>query len=101
MKINIERSGGFAGLNNTFSADESELASSQVDQIKALLKNSKSFDPTSSPLPKKGAADYFTYKITIQDDDQTHTVNTTDVTMPPELRTIVDLVLKKSNKKIA
>ena len=101
MKIKIERSGGFAGLNKNFSADDSSLESSQVDQIKELLRSSKFFGLQSSPLPKKGAADYFTYKITIQDSDQTHTVITTDVTMPPGLRPIVDLVANKSNKKIA
>ena len=98
MKIKIERSGGYAGLNNTFSADDSILGSSEVHQIREWLKNSKFFDLPSSPLPKKGAADYFTYRITIQDNDQTHTVNTTDVTMPLDLRPVVDLVLNKSKK---
>jgi hypothetical protein len=95
MKITIERSGGFAGISTTFSADDGTLNLAEKQQLERLLRSSKFFDmPLESPAAKtRGAADYFIYRITVEKDPgKSHTVETTDVTMDQSLRSIVDIL---------
>ena len=108
MKITVERSGGFAGLSNTFSADETTLTASEKQQIENLLRNSKFFKSTSKvknsaddESDSKGAADYFVYRITIENDDgKVSTVEVNDMTMDSQLRSVVKTVEEKQKEEL-
>jgi hypothetical protein len=103
MKIHFERSGGFAGNAppTTFTADSNSLSFDEKDRLRNIIDNAKFFDlPSETPLPRRGA-DYFKYKITIESDDpkKSHTIETNDMTMPSELRPLVNYLKDKTKSK--
>jgi hypothetical protein len=98
MKIDFERSGGITGMVTNFSADTNSLSPDEAHQIHELINNARFFDiPSESGSPqKKGAADYFEYIITVEKEGgQTHTIKTTDITMPPALRPVINFLARK------
>jgi hypothetical protein len=102
MKIHFERSGGFAGISTATTVDYSSLPFDEQDRLRNLIDNAKFFDlPSETPLPKKGA-DYFKYKIMIEMEEnnkKSHTVKTNDMTMPSELRPLVDYLQNKTKSR--
>ncbi|HEU4444592.1 MAG TPA: protealysin inhibitor emfourin [Nitrososphaeraceae archaeon] len=101
MKIHFERSGGFAGIRTTFTVDSNSLSFDEKDRLRNIIDNSKFFDlPSETPLPRRGA-DYFKYKITIESADpiKSHTIETNDMTMPSELRPLVNYLKDKTKSK--
>ena len=103
MKVYLERSGGFAGMVTTTSVDTQTLSPNEAHEIQKLMENSHFFElpsqPPQSSKAKKGAADYFTYKITVQDSKRQHSVQFNDINMQPKLRPLIDLLVKHSQKQ--
>src|SRR5215467_9537274 len=97
MRIRFERSGGFAGLPTTLEVDSSSISLNEQSRVKAMIDTAKFFElPLDTPLPKN-AADYFKYKITIENNEngKSRTITTNDMTMPSELRPLVDYLESK------
>jgi hypothetical protein len=97
MKIKFERSGGIIGTTINFSADTDLLSRSEADQIQQLIDNARFFElPSESAPPPKGAADYFEYVVTVEKEgSQQHTIKTTDITMPPTLKPLINFLTNK------
>jgi hypothetical protein len=100
MKINFERSGGFAGMLTTVSVDTSSLPSEQAAQIQNMVEDANFFNLSSAPPPpKRGPADYFKYKITLEaEDGRKHTVECTDIAMQPSIKPLIDFLGKQVKK---
>ena len=102
MKVYLEKSGGFAGMVTSTSLDTQTLPPSEAHEIQNLIENSHFFDlPSRSPQSsksKKGAADYFTYKITVQNDEKEHTVQFSDLNMQSKVKPLIDFLVKHSQK---
>ena len=104
MKIHLERSGGFAGMIMSYTVDTDNLSSKEADELQDLIKKSQFFNLSSdslekaSPKTKKGAADYLSYKVTVQDGDRQHTLEWNDLSMQPSLKRLVDLLVKHAKK---
>jgi hypothetical protein len=96
-KIYFERSGGFAGISSNITIDTHSLPSDEANKIQGMINNAKFFDlkKSSSPPPKR-AADYYKYKITIQTEEEgtQNTIETNDITMPSELRPLINHLVK-------
>jgi hypothetical protein len=103
MKVYLERSGGFAGMITTTNVDTQTLPPGEAHEIQSLIENSHFFVlPSQSPQTsktRKGAADYFTYKITVRDGNSEHSVQFNDINMQPKLRPLIDLLVKHSQKQ--
>jgi len=102
MKIYFERSGGFAGTNDSIVLDTTSMTPDEVKHVQQLVDNSNFFNlPSKSPAPKAGSADYFHYKITVQEDQREHKVQTNDITIPQELEPLINFLQEKvqSGKK--
>jgi hypothetical protein len=100
MKIYFEQSGGLAGTLIAVTLDTNSLPAEDVNRIQNIVDNTKFFDlPPKSPPPKPGAADYFQYKITIETEQQKHTVETTDVTMQSELKPLIAYLRGKAKRR--
>jgi len=102
--IQFNRSGGFAGLDESLTLDsggslevqserppmdlERTVSQDQVDEITDLLVKACPFVNEST----KGTecADCFVYDLNIQMDGQTYSVKATDVTLTEDLRPLVD-----------
>ena len=78
MKITIETSGGFAplpALNRPITIDTTTIDPQLACQLEFLVRDAAFFDrPAFIDTTKKGAADYQTYIVTVQDGLRVHTV---------------------------
>ena len=118
MKIHLERSGGFAGMTSSTTLDTKALDPNDANKLQNLIQKSKLLEGTTksaqqpisqqsrsqqpSPSPemktKTGAADYFTYKITIQNGNKKQTMECNDINMQANVKGLVDFVRKHGQK---
>lgn len=93
MKITIEINGGFAplpALSRPITIDTTTLNPQLVQQLESLVRDAAFFDrPAFINTTAKGAADYRTYTITVQDGPRVHTVSLTDPISDPSLEQLV------------
>ena len=97
MKINLERSGGIMGSVSSHTIDTDKLTKSQATELEELLTHSNFFKLSSlrsSPTSPKGAADYYTYNITVENAGKKHSVKCTDLAMPKELKQLISSLSK-------
>ena len=81
MTITFEMSGGFAhlpALSRPVTIDTAQLEPQFRTELESLVRQSRFFDQPTYPIPAKGAADYRTYTITVQDGSRVHTIQLTD-----------------------
>lgn len=99
MKIYFERSGGFAGIPQSVTIDTTLLDRDEANKLQTMVENLHFFDlPTKIVAPKNGA-DYFNYKITIEVQNKKHSIEVTDMTMPSEIKTLIDLLIDKAMRQ--
>lgn len=97
MKVLYEQKGGLAGITLSAVVDPDLLSPDEKKVVEESIRNTKFFDlPSKSSPPVAGAADYYQYKITVETPQQSHTVETTDLTMPTELRPLIRILRKKA-----
>lgn len=95
LKIYLERSGGFIGVHKTFIVNFDSLSFDEQNILRNMINKAKFFDlPSEAPLPKRGA-DYFKYRLTIEENEKSHTIKTNDVIMPSDLRPLVNYIITK------
>lgn len=100
MKINFERSGGFAGMLTTVSFDTSSLPLEQAAKLQNMVEDANFFSLSSAAPPSnRGPADFFNYKITVEaEDGRKHTVECTDIAMQPSIKPLIDFLGKQAKK---
>jgi hypothetical protein len=97
MNICFQSSGGFAGINSRIVLDTNSMSADDAMQIQELINDSNFFSlPSESPPPKGGAADYISYKITVETDERKHSVRTNDIVMPPQLEPLICFLQEKA-----
>ena len=77
--------------------DTKNLTKSRATKVEELLSNSNFFKLStirSIPASQKGAADYYTYSITVEDGGKKHSVTCTDLSMTKELRELISSLSK-------
>jgi hypothetical protein len=93
VRIKIERSGGITGIPISSEFDAKELPTTFLTKIKKIMENSE-----SGSLPKKapyGAADYYTYKISVKDGNKVSIMTFNQYNMIDELKSLVKYAEKK------
>jgi hypothetical protein len=95
--IKVERSGGFAGILTSSEMDTKDLPSVLINKLKRIMENK---NPVSLPVKvaPRGAADYYTYKITIKGDDTEKILECNQYDITDNLKSIVKYVEKNSKK---
>jgi hypothetical protein len=95
MKVKIERSGGLAGLSSIKEKEEKDLPNSLADTARKLLDPARM--PNITALKKtKGAADYFTYRITITNGQEHHVIDCNEFNMDGHIKSLVRYILNNS-----
>ena len=93
MNITFQMSGGFAyipGLSRPVIIDTAQIDPQVANQLEFLVRESRFFDqPARVDTTAKGAADYRTYTITLQDGPRIHTVQLTDPITDANLERLV------------
>jgi len=89
MKINFERSGGFAGVKLVFSLDSDSLPADDAAVLKKLVEDVDFFH-----LPEPGAGggqpDGFQYAITVEQEGQQRTLRVSENMLSEKLRPLVN-----------
>lgn len=76
------------------SLDTDSMQPSDSEQLQSIINGVNFFKLPNQMDGKKGTADYFHYKITLETNDNKHTVETTDVSMPPKFKDLVNFLSK-------
>jgi hypothetical protein len=91
--IKVERSGGLAGLRKTAEIDAKNLPPSLVTSARKLL------NVKETPLQAKSkGADYYNYRISIQDGKQRKVIECTQYNIHDELKSLVKYIENNSKK---
>lgn len=98
MKINFERTGGFAGMRMTAMLDTELMPQEDASHLENMVDASNFFDlPEVLPALEKGA-DYFQYRLTVELEGQKHTVEVSEASVPDELRPLLNLLMEEARK---
>jgi 3-hydroxyisobutyrate dehydrogenase-like beta-hydroxyacid dehydrogenase len=85
MRVDFERTGGFAGMRTTATIDTETLPPDEARALNELVDAAGFFNlPATISSPSPGA-DRFQYKITIVAGGRQHTVETSDAAVPETL----------------
>ncbi len=85
MRIQFERSGGFVGMLVQTTIDTASLPSEEAEKYQQMVENANFFDlPAQITSPSPGA-DQFQYKVTVEEEERWHTVETSDQAAPDSL----------------
>jgi len=91
MKIRFERSGGFAGMITNVEIDADTLSAAQSQALALLVERADFFDlPAAMTESATQGADRFNYRITIEADGRSHTVETTESAAPAALAPLLE-----------
>jgi hypothetical protein len=98
MKVRFHSSGGIAGISRSATLDTDSLSPKDARQLSELVNKSEFFKKSSrGKKPRKGAADYMQYKITVESDKRSHTVESTDEDLSAELSDLIDFIQQKAH----
>jgi hypothetical protein len=90
MKISYQRSGGFAGMLISFDVATETLLMEEAEEIQELVVSSDFFAlPAVIPSSTPGA-DQFQYKLTVEIEEQQHTVEVGDAAIPESLQPLLN-----------
>jgi hypothetical protein len=100
MRISYRRTGGFAGMVMKFDLATESLPQEEANELQELVTSADFFSlPDVIPSNAPGA-DQFQYKLTIEYDEQQHTVEVGDASVPENLWPLLNKirVLSRTNR---
>ena len=94
MRVVLQQEGGFAGLvRPPLAVDSTQLAPEQQRELDRLIVECNFFHlPSDAPTPPLGAADYVTYTLTVEREQQTHSIRVTDPVTDAALAALIAFV---------
>lgn len=88
--MQLERSGGFAGLLQQWVLDTADLPPEAGRELERLVEAAEGAPKPGPPDPR--LRDAFQYDLTIQRDGQTRRLSFGDTTVPPEVRPLLERI---------
>jgi hypothetical protein len=101
MNIIYERSGGFTGMTTSYTFNLDDLPEEEAGKLKGLIdKIDFSTLPENAGL-SKNMPDQFSYTITVESQEWTHTIRTGDATAPQEIQPLLETLnsLSRNQRK--
>lgn len=97
MRVVLHQEGGFAGLvRPPLVVDSAQLAPEQQRELDRLIVESDFFHlPADGPTPPQGAADYVTYTLTVEREQQSHSIRVTDPVTDAALAALITFVTRR------
>lgn len=97
MLIKVERTGGLAGIPVSNKMDAKDLPSTLMTAAKKMMveENLSSLPIKSTP---KGAADYYSYKISLQDGANRKIIECNEYNIQDDLKLLVKYIERNSKK---
>ena len=100
LRIQWERTGGFAGMHMTTTLDSDSLSREHARELRELIEAAGFFElPEEMAGPAGlGGADQFLYTLTVEMEGRRHTVHTSEAAAPPEVRSLILLLTRAARK---
>ena len=94
MRVVLQQEGGFAGLvRPPLVVDSTQFAPEQQRELDRLIVECNFFHlPADGPTPPEGAADYVTYTLMVEREQQTHSIRVTDPVTDAALAALIAFV---------
>jgi hypothetical protein len=92
MRINYERSGGFANIQLSCHLNTESMPQDQAEELLKLVESSRVFDIQQNdvtPVEGGGPPDVFSYRLSLLEGDRQKTLSFNDVTAPASLRPLL------------
>ncbi|MDJ0735853.1 MAG: hypothetical protein QNJ47_17620 [Nostocaceae cyanobacterium] len=99
MKIDFERSGGFAGISLTYSVDTESISENEAYELQQMITTANFFNLPAKIAASPSGADQFNYKITVENEGQQYTVETGDMSAPPTLQPLLQKLNQKARSR--
>ena len=100
MRIRLERAGGFQPsamkLDRTINSED--LSPSEREDLERLIAEAKIDDLGTQQAPLKARPDASYYRLTIEDNDVSHSVKASDADMPSALRPLITWLTTRAQK---
>lgn len=90
MRIYFQRVGGFAGMRLSTTLEDNDLDEEEFQVLKAEIEQASFFDLPARFQSTVGEVDRFEYHITIEWDQQLHSITVNESAMPDSLRPLVE-----------
>ena len=96
LRIEFQRSGGFAGLTMGTTVDTAELPPDEALKIQRLVESLEKGGAGGSPKP--GKPDRFQYELTITRGKDSRRFQLGETELTPEARELVNLLVERARK---
>ncbi len=89
MKIEVERSGGIGGFAVGRSVDTDELPEHEADRLRGWIRAANFFELPAEIRSLKHGADFYSYRISVEDDGREHSVTVRQDAVPERLKPVI------------
>jgi hypothetical protein len=89
MRIQLERTGGVAGIKIRRSIDSAELPLEEAKKLEGMLRKSRFFKLPAEMSSTTSGTDRFHYRLTIETGEETRTVEAAEAEVPESLRPLL------------
>jgi hypothetical protein len=90
VRIEFERSGGFAGLRRLpVTISDDSLSADESAAWRRLIESADFFHQPENP-PRGPGADQFQFRVTVEMDGRRHTVRVSEGSIPPALQPLIE-----------
>jgi len=98
MRVKLERSGGFANIRRTFTADTKVMPAVQVEELRHLVDALDLAHFHEEPTPRPGRPDRFYFRVTIEDERAERSITVAEDSAPEALQHLIDWVLRLAQR---
>jgi hypothetical protein len=95
--IRVERTGGFTGIPISNEINANDLPSQLIYTVKKIMTSQKSYSLPLKSAPR-GAADHYTYKISISDGVNHKIIECDQFSIEDDLKSLVKYIEKNSKR---
>jgi hypothetical protein len=88
MKVTVVRGGGLAGIVTETEVDSDQLSPDDADALEAKVREAGLFDLNDEATPPS-YADEVSYRLSIEDDERSHTVTLREGTLTDTVRSLI------------
>lgn len=99
MRMTFERTGGFAGMSLTKVVDTTTLPAEQANQLRRLVDAADFFHLPATLTAKTSQPDRFEYRVTIQQNNQQHTIVVSEQAVPSTLKPLIEWLMAAARKR--
>jgi hypothetical protein len=100
MRINFERTGGFANVPLRAEIDSAEMEPKRAEELRRLVERALPFDQSKQSQAPSTMSDHFQYEISIEDGGQTHELRTGEEAASDDLKQLFDFLSEEALSKL-